>query len=125
MNFARADNLELQVVKESGGIALVELKGRVDSTNAKDLDAVLSSLIDDGISKIILSCASLRYVSSAGLSIFLKTFREVSKQDNGHFLLCSAAENIKRVLNITGFSDFIPVYGDLQQARQQLEKEEK
>ena len=122
MSFAAADSLELQVEKEENGMVLVELKGRLDSTNANNLDVALASLIEGGASNIILSCESLRYVSSAGLSVFLKAFREVSKQDGGHFSLCAVADNIKRVLDITGFSDFIPLYSDPQQARTQMQK---
>ena len=124
MSFAAAGSLELQVAKEENGVVLVELKGRLDSTNANDLDAALSSLINEGTSNIILSCASLRYVSSAGLNVFLKTFRAVSRLNNGNFMLCAVADNIKRVLNITGFADFIPLYNDSQQARAQLQKRE-
>ena len=124
MSFIAPDSLELQVSEKEDGMALVELSGRLDSTNANDLEVALSMLIDDGVSNIILSCASLRYVSSAGLNVFLKAFREVSKQNDGHFFLCAVADNIKRVLNITGFSDFIPQYNDVQQARMKLRKVE-
>ena len=122
MSFTAEGSLELQVTEKENGMALVELSGRLDSTNAKQLDTALSSLIDDGVSNIILSCASLRYVSSAGLGILLKTYRAVSAQKDGHFLLCAVADNIKRVLNITGFADFIPMYEDSRQARMQLHK---
>jgi len=124
MSFTTTDGLEVQVAEQEDGIALVELSGRLDSTNANNLETVLSSLIDEGTSDIILSCTSLRYVSSAGLSVFLKVFRVLSKQKGTHFSLCCVADNIKRVLNITGFSDFIPMYSDLQQARKQLQHAE-
>ncbi len=120
MSFLSSGSLELQIAEKNNAMALIKLSGRLDSTNASDLDVALSSLIDDGVSNIILSCESLRYVSSAGLSVFLKSFKEISEHDNGHFLLCAVADNIKRVLNITGFSDFIPVYDDPLEARKQL-----
>ena len=124
MSFINSGSLELHVTKKNNGMALIKLSGRLDSTNASDLDIALSSLINDGVLDIILSCESLRYVSSAGLSVFLKTFREVCEQENGNFSLCAVADNIKRVLNITGFSDFIPVYNDAQQACRQLQTKE-
>ncbi len=124
MSFVSSGSLELQIAEKNNAMALIKLGGRLDSTNANDLDVALSSLINDGVSNIILSCESLRYVSSAGLSVFLKSFREISAHKNGHFSLCAVADNIKRVLNITGFSDFIPVYDDSLQARQQLQIEE-
>ena len=124
MSFLSSGSLELQVAEKSNAMALIKLSGRLDSTNAGDLDVALSALINDGVLNIILSCESLRYVSSAGLSVFLKSFREVSEHGNGHFSLCAVADNIKRVLNITGFSDFIPVYEDALQARKQLELQE-
>ncbi|MBC6414225.1 MAG: STAS domain-containing protein [Chromatiales bacterium] len=124
MTFITEQGLELRIVKEKNNLALVELEGRLDSTNASDLQVALQALINDGVANIILSCGSLRYVSSAGLNVFLKAFKEVSKRGNGHFSLCSVAENIKRVLDITGFSNFIPLYADSQQARLQLQKKE-
>ena len=124
MSFVSSGNLDLRIIKEENGVACIELKGRLDSTNANDLDIALLSLINEGVSNIILSCEALRYVSSAGLGVFLKAFKQISKQDNGHFLLCAVAENIKRVLKITGFADFIPIYNDYPQARRQLQKEE-
>lgn len=122
MSFAIENGLELHVGEEENGTALVELSGRLDSTTASTLDDALSSLLDKGINNIILSCASLRYVSSAGLSVFLKVFRETSKRGGGELLLCSVADNIERVLDVTGFSSFMPAYHDVNQARQHLQE---
>ena len=122
MSFAIENGLELQVGEEENGAVLVELSGRLDSTTANTLDNALSTLLDKGVNKIILSCASLRYVSSAGLSVFLKTFREISNREGGQILLCAVADNIERVLDMTGFSSFMPAYRDAKHAREHLQK---
>jgi len=121
MSFTTTDSLEVQIAERKNGVAVVELSGRLDSTNASHLDTALVSLIESGATDIILSCRSLRYVSSAGLSVFLKAFRALSEQPGGQFLLCCVADNIQRVLQITGFADFIPMCGDVQHARRQLQ----
>ena len=53
MSFLSSGSLELQIAEKSNAMALIKLSGRLDSTNAGDLDVALSALINDGVLNII------------------------------------------------------------------------
>ena len=52
----------------SGTTAVATVSGRVDSANAKDFDQELRSIIDKGVSGLVVDCSGLKYMSSAGLA---------------------------------------------------------
>ena len=70
----------MEIKKEKEGNTLtISLLGRLDSTNAKELeDIVLEDT--DGIFNLIFDLKELKYTSSAGLRIFLKAQKIMIKQ---------------------------------------------
>ncbi len=81
----------------------VTVSGRLDSSNADELEEAVSSL--DGISELIFDISALEYLSSAGLRILLVTQRKMNKQ--GKMIVKGANETVRDIFDVTGFSTIL------------------
>ena len=81
----------------------VTVSGRLDSSNADELEEAVSSL--DGISELIFDISALEYLSSAGLRILLVTQRKMNRQ--GKMIVRGANETVRDIFDVTGFSTIL------------------
>ena len=82
------------------------IKGRVNSTNAEELQYVLENAIKDGQNNIILNMLRVEYLSSAGIRVILKTFKDV-KSAGGKFGIEMPSENARNVLGMTALDEML------------------
>lgn len=77
------------------------VKGRVDTTNANQLDEALVGA--ETYEMIVLDFSNLEYISSVGLRILLSTH----KKTGGKLVISHANEFIMEVFDLTGFSSIL------------------
>lgn len=94
--------MDIKITKQDDSVVL-NISGRVDTTTAKDFEAVAKEVLAGECSNIILDCAELSYVSSSGLRVFLILQKGVIAK-KGKLTLTGMIEPIKEVFRITGFS---------------------
>ena len=82
------------------------VSGRVDTTNAKEFEDVVSSSLD-GIKSLIMDFSELEYISSAGLRVLLIAIKRMNKQ--GSMVIRNANEMVKEIFDVTGFSDMVDI----------------
>jgi len=85
------------------GTAVVALEGRVDASNAGNVEQKLLGLIDGGERRLVLDLSALEYVSSAGLRVFLLAAKRISAA-GGKLALAAVRDAVKEVLDMAGFS---------------------
>lgn len=96
-------------------VMVVDVKGRLDTTNYNSLENELFTMIDKGNLQIIIDCKSLNYVSSSGLRVFLVAFKKL-KALNGKFALSNLQDNIKEIFEISGFITIFDIYSTSDEA---------
>jgi anti-sigma B factor antagonist len=97
-------NTTLQISTEHlKRVTLVTVSGRIDSSNAHELDAALSQAIEGGHSSIVVNLSGVSYMSSAGLRALVSALRE-SKKKGGDVRLSAPSERVSDVLNLAGLS---------------------
>ena len=79
------------------GAVVIHLKGRLDASNASQLEQKLLALIAAGNTRLIVDCEALEYISSAGLGVLLVAAKRL-KNNNGEVGLAALKEQIKEVL---------------------------
>lgn len=87
---------------------VVSVTGRIDSGNARGFEAEMGAAVDARGRGVILDCAQLTYLSSAGLRVLLRVTRELD-QKHVPFVVCSLSPAISEVFQISGFHRIIPV----------------
>lgn len=109
--------MEILTEKQSDALVFV-ISGRLDGSTAPDLqDSMMSQL--DAAPAIIVDCAALDYISSAGLRVLLLTTKECKKARRA-FCLCSLQEEVQEVFKLSGFSSIIETFASREQALDKL-----
>lgn len=87
---------------------IVELEGRIDSSNAEQFQQDLGALMKDEHPNIDIDCSSLTYISSQGLRVFLLLQQSVIGHE-GSLVVRNMTPHVKEVFDITGFSNIITI----------------
>jgi anti-sigma B factor antagonist len=87
-----------------GSTAQVSACGDIDSETAPQLDHVLTTLANDGVSELSLNVEEVSFLSSAGLSVLITAHREFEG-----FRLERGNRIVDRLIALTGLDI---LYGD-------------
>ncbi|NCC45949.1 MAG: anti-sigma factor antagonist [Bacteroidia bacterium] len=102
-------------VTQASDHSLISVYGRVDTTNADEFEKSVMEVVNTGVSKIILDCAGLNYISSSGLRVFLIVHKRMMA-NNGQLRLCSLQPGIAEIFDISGFTSIFSIYPDQESA---------
>lgn len=89
-----------------GDILVVSLKGRLDTNTSPELEDHIKGLITPE-SSLILDCATLDYISSAGLRVLLSTQKILYA--SGSMKLIHVNDVVSEILDVTGFCDILTI----------------
>jgi len=98
-------------IQKNGDVSVIELNGRLDTTNYNEIEKKFDELISNNEVKLLVDCANLNYISSSGLRVLLKSLKAINAA-KGKFILCSLQENIQEVFEISGFSSIFQICAD-------------
>jgi len=85
---------QIHTAKEGNG-TVVQLQGKVDATCAPSVEQALVAVIDQGEKRLVIDCAGLDFISSAGLRSLLLAVKEDEGGRWGH-CPCSASTQRQR-----------------------------
>ncbi|MBM3203047.1 STAS domain-containing protein [Candidatus Woesearchaeota archaeon] len=94
---------------------VVTLAGRIDATNARQLEEQCLAWIDGGDKRLIFDLAQVQYISSAGLRTFLLAARKMSSVE-GEIRLAALNQTLSHVFDISGFNRLFAIYPALEAA---------
>ena len=89
---------------------VVQLQGKVDATSAPSVEQALVGVIDQGEKKLVIDCAGLDFISSAGLRSLLLAVKKM-KATGGAIALAALQPHVKEVFDISGFSALFVIHG--------------
>jgi anti-anti-sigma factor len=96
------------IEERNESVVIVGLQGRMDSSTARIVEEKMLSLIDRGESRLVVDCAHLDYISSAGLRVFLMAAKRLT-QARGKLVLSTMSDDVKQVFDLTGFSSIFQI----------------
>lgn len=92
-------------------VALITVSGRVDSSNASQLEDALAGVLDEGQKNLVLELSGLDYLSSAGLRYLVSTLKDCRKR-GGDLRIASPSERVDEVLRMAGLKSLFATYED-------------
>lgn len=92
-------------------VRLITVVGRVDSSNASQLDDKLKALIEGGSHNLVLELSQVNYMSSAGLRAIVAALRECKKH-SGDVRLAMVSARVAEVLDLAGLHSLFQMYPD-------------
>lgn len=105
----------IKVRQDKRDIWVIEPKGQVDSSVAGDLDVVMSDVIDQGHTQLIVDMADVTYISSRGLKALVSGWRKAQDR-GGTFAICSVAPRVQSIVETIGFNQIFDIYPTLDDA---------
>ncbi len=95
--------IEATTVGERGEIAVLQLKGIIDTVSAERLRAALDQVLAGGRNRVVVDMTFVEYVSSGGWGVFTERLREV-RRAGGDIKLFGMDPDVYYVFTMLGFN---------------------
>ena len=96
------------------GVTIIALSGSLDGNTVNEAQDKIMPLLSSNTSAV-LDLKACGYISSAGLRLLLMAAKQLSTQ-NGILVLSGLSDEIKDVMEMTGFNNFFKTFGDVSSA---------
>ncbi|MBQ4402858.1 MAG: anti-sigma factor antagonist, partial [Selenomonadaceae bacterium] len=101
---------DVEISSERDGENLtVKISGKLDTNSANAANKEILSMLD-GVKNLMFDLNGLEYISSAGLRILIAAMKKIRAQ-GGTMTLKNVSEQVKEVLEMTGFAQIFSVEG--------------
>ncbi len=97
------------IESRSGKVAIIDVRGRVDSNTARAFEEKLLGAVSSAQPVLVVDCTELDYVSSAGLRVLLMAAKKV-KAAKGKLALCGLKPHVQEVFDVSGFSSIFAIH---------------
>jgi anti-sigma B factor antagonist len=94
-----------------GDITILAVNGYLDAHTAPRFEQTIQDEFDAGRFRIIVDCAGLTYISSAGLGVFM-SFVEDLRDKGGDIKICGLTDAVYSVFDILGFPALFDIVAD-------------
>jgi anti-anti-sigma factor len=102
--------LEAQV-RQKSGLAVVELRGEIDSLGEAALNAAYQEAIRTDPRTVLLNFAEVDYINSTGIALIVGVLAEARKSGR-RLLTCGLSPHYREIFEITRLSHFMSVFPD-------------
>jgi anti-sigma B factor antagonist len=96
-------------ISEMHRATLIEVSGRVDSTNANQLGVSLNAQIEAGRHHLVVDLSRVDYISSAGLRELVSALKRV-KHLSGDLRLATPSDRVREVLVLAGLDAIFQIF---------------
>ena len=94
---------------------MLRARGHINTQSAALFEANAMRSIADTNSHVVIEASEVTYLSSAGLRVFLRLWRELEKSDRV-LSICNLKPYINQVFELIGFDRIITIHSDVDSA---------
>ena len=87
---------------------LIMIDGDLDASSSIMLDNTLSDAFANNEKKVLVDCADLNYISSAGLGVFMSYIQDF-KTNGIYMALFNMSDKVKNVFEVLGLDQLITI----------------
>ena len=102
------------------GVRIVAVRGELDLSTASDLEAPLEDAISSGDASVLIDLSECEFIDSTGIALIVRAWQRLDRtadgDGDGRVVICSASDQVRRVLEITGLELSIPIHGSRDEA---------
>jgi anti-sigma B factor antagonist len=102
-------------VEQQDTVTIATPIGDIDALTAKEVSAFLGNQLGEGKDQLVADLSQVGYMSSAGLRALLATLKE-ARHRGGDFRLAAAQDNVRQVLEMSGFSGIFQIFSTVEEA---------
>ena len=107
---------------KQGEILIVRVSEHLDTASSTIFESRLLGLVDRGERLIVVDCAELEYVNSAGLKVFLLAAKRLEPL-GGKLVLCALAPSVLMIFEMIGFTRIMKIVPTIDEALRVLRGE--
>ena len=97
--------------RDRGTVKVLSLRGELDAHTASELEAAIQKCKDEHDYRIVVNGTSLRYISSAGLGVFMAFIEEV-RSKGGDIKIAGLQPKVFNVFDLLGFPMLFDIVDD-------------
>ena len=86
-------------------LVTLEITGRLDTTTAPNLEAVIQELSED-TKELVFDMSEVEYISSAGIRVVLNAYKKMHT-NQGIMRIEKANDTVREVFEMTGLSEML------------------
>jgi anti-anti-sigma factor len=114
------NNVQIKTVGTQANIAVIQIRGALDTPLAYDLECKGSALINSGISNCIINLEHIEYISSAGIEFFHGLAYKL-RQNHGEVIFIQVPAKIYKLFEKIGITALFQIKNSLTEAIGELE----
>jgi len=107
--------INLDYVGAHRDIALLRVRGYVDTTTSPELQRVMSRILDEGKHQLIVDLSAVNYVSSAGWGVFVGEIRAL-RDGGGDLKITQMPTEVFEVFEMLEFNRILTTYDSVEEA---------
>lgn len=107
--------MELTYSELNSNTRLITLAGKMDVVGASQIETRFAGHASGDNLNVLVDLSGVEYMSSLGIRLLVVSARSVASR-GGKFLLVAPVPKVKDVLVLTGISNAVPIYDDLDSA---------
>lgn len=105
-------SFEASTAALEGGGRVVVVRGELDLGTAPELEGPLEEAVGAN-EPLLIDLSECEFIDSTGIAMIVRAWQQLTDNDGGsggRMVICSANEQVRRVLEITGLEISIPVH---------------
>ncbi len=107
--------LALNKIGTRGDIALIKIKGYIDTTTSIEVSTRLNEIINNGTYQLIVDMGGVNYVSSAGWGLFVGEIRDI-RENGGDLKIVQMTPDVYEVFEMLEFNRILDYYETIEEA---------
>ncbi len=100
-------------------IWIVGVSGRLDQEQTPELEARLTTILNNNRHNIIVDLSQTTYINSGGLRCLVTAWRK-AKQKEGTLSLCGLNDRLQEIFTMVGFDRVFSIYPDRSSAQKAM-----
>lgn len=107
--------------REVGDVSILDVNGFLDAHTAPDLENAFNNLIENKNFKVVVNFNGLKYISSAGLGVFM-AYVETMRENKGDIKFSNLKDDVYSVFDLLGFPMLYEFYKTEEEAVEKYNK---
>ncbi len=108
--------MELRQSELENGIRLIQLSGTLDMNGTYSIEVQFVRACEGDHVRVIVDLTKVSYISSVGIPMLVNAAKSVAAH-GGKMVLLNPQNAVADVLELTGITEVIPIYKDIDSAR--------
>ena len=105
---------EATVARLDDGVRVIVVRGELDLSTASDLEGPLEEAVSSHDDPVLIDLTDCEFIDSTGIALIVRAWQRLDSaadgESSGGVVICSANDQVRRVLEITGLELSIPIH---------------